>query len=127
MVTGAPLLSVIPANPLLPPGANSVVLDYATMFNLVFLGNGNPGENLPDTVNRMVPMDPMDPATGPQQVRSVIVEMATRSPVQDPHYLWDPSDPVTRFLVFGDGRPGAARVRYARAEVFVPNLALEGF
>lgn len=110
-------------------GSQTVILDYASMFNVQFIGNTQHGQDLPDVVNRTVLMNPMNPGERPEWVRSVIVEMATRSPIQDPRFPWPSAgtpDPVSRFLVHEDGRAGSARVRYARAEVFTPNIAIGG-
>ena len=121
-----------PKTPLLN-GANAVLLDYATMFNVLFLGNTEHGAGLDDIVNRAVPMNPMAgaPAGEPQWVRSIIVELAVRSPVMDSRYPWpaiiDQATALTHFQPWSDGRPGASRVRYARTEVFLPNVAAGGF
>lgn len=108
------------------PASFTAVLDYVAFFNTIFLANTANGAGQNDTVPRATAFDPR---TNPERVRSVIFELAARTPTHDPSFAWPGlgADPAQRFLVFDDGRPGAARVRYARAEVFVPNVAMGGF
>jgi hypothetical protein len=108
-----------------------VVLDYVVAFNLDFVmtagtGGGNPddyevGQVLTASVQSSV-------MNNPERVRAIRVTLATRTPEQNEHFPWDTGlcANLGCFRVFDD-RPGAARVRVARAEVFLPNIAYEGF
>lgn len=63
-------------------------------------------------------------AANPQNVRALLVEIAARTAEQDPQFPFVPSPPAigpSSYLVF-PGRPGAARLRSARAEISLPNL-----
>jgi len=116
-------------------GANAqpnrrAILDYVVGFNLWFTMNGaaggigvrdtyavGPGTDTALTVN-----------ANPERIRSVIIDLAVRTPEQDPTFPWDVDNcaGMRCYRVFAD-RPGSARVRRARAEVFVPNIASEGY
>jgi prepilin-type N-terminal cleavage/methylation domain-containing protein len=111
-----------------------VVLDYVVAFRLGFVTNGATAPGLPDD---FTPGD----ATGavnanPERVRAVHIDLAARTPEQDERFPWsaencDPDDTTPDalgrcFQVFSD-RPGAARVRAVHAEVFLPNVAYEGY
>jgi hypothetical protein len=67
----------------------------------------------------------------PQRVRSLHIEIAARTPEQDPRFPWvDPASdptapPLARFRVFA-ARDGAARVRSASAEITLMNLVYRG-
>ena len=59
----------------------------------------------------------------PQQVRSVIIKLGVRSPVEDPSIAYDATmDAGTRFEVDKDQK-GSARVRQMRIEIPVMNVA----
>jgi prepilin-type N-terminal cleavage/methylation domain-containing protein len=126
---------VQPGNKLTPLLFNNVpnrraILDYVVGFNLSFTMNGalggigvrdvydvGQGTNVPLTVN-----------ANPERIRSVIIELAVRTPEQDKTFPWsaEACADMRCYQVFSD-RPGSARVRRARAEVFVPNIANEGY
>ncbi|MGB5313627.1 MAG: hypothetical protein WBN38_16265, partial [Polyangiales bacterium] len=57
----------------------------------------------------------------PQQVRSVIIDLGIRNPLEDPNVEPNP-DGGTRFNV-SNAQTGAARVRNLRIEVPVMNVA----
>lgn len=72
-------------------------------------------------------------AAGVGSARRLVVSLAGRLNRQDPHFPWPygaigapaarpAAEPLNRFLVFPT-RSGASRVRYAEAEVFLPNIA----
>lgn len=66
-------------------------------------------------------------AATPQLVRSVIVTLSGRTAERDPRFPEGAAarnaenDPLSRFG-FGDGLPGASRVRTVRAEISLPNV-----
>jgi prepilin-type N-terminal cleavage/methylation domain-containing protein len=112
----------------MPPNRRAI-LDFVVGFNLAFtlttdtgIGNAdqytiNQTEQVPANVNNSL-----------QRIRSVIVDLAVRTPEQDPTFPWTANNCALQqcYRVFDD-RPGAARVRRMRAEVFVPNIAAEGY
>jgi hypothetical protein len=69
----------------------------------------------------------------PERIRSVQIDLAARTPQQDPSLTWSRTNcsQLHCFQIFPStgsaARPGAARVRRMRAEVFVPNVAFEGY
>jgi prepilin-type N-terminal cleavage/methylation domain-containing protein len=111
-----------------------VILDYVVSFNLSFAmtaetvsgaaDNYAPGVyiNTPGTVNG-----------SPQRIRAVQIDLAVRTPEQDATLTWTQAGcaGMACFQVFPTtgalGRRGAARVRRMRTEVFVPNVAYEGY
>lgn len=98
------------------------VLDYVIGFNLTFRTSGGAPTGIVwqptnTTVNNT-----------PQQLRSVIIDVAVRTPEQEQGMWHIAGAPLRSFVVFprtGTGAvlTGAARVRTARAEVFLPNIA----
>jgi prepilin-type N-terminal cleavage/methylation domain-containing protein len=105
------------------------ILDFVVGFNLEFTltaatGAGNPDQYVIDQTQTL----PANVNNAVERVRSVIVDLAVRTPEQDPTFPWTAADCLGQrcYRVFDD-RPGAARVRRMRAEVFVPNIAAEGY
>ena len=67
-------------------------------------------------------------AANAHHVRTVHVELSTRTMAHDPRFAFVPraaGQPLTRYQV-STNAPGAARVRTMRSEVFLPNVALRG-
>lgn len=133
------------------PGSNPAafmeraVLDYVVAFNLEFtMSNANLGGGQADAyvVGAMTVDDSLSAGSvnaNPERIRAVTIELAVRTPEQDGEFAHGNLRAVTPdyfdealcanlrcFQVFTD-RPGAARVRSLRAEVFVPNVAAEGY
>jgi hypothetical protein len=105
------------------------ILDYVVAFNLRFTMNGVTALGARDNYTVGVTTDTaLTVNTNPERVRSATVEIAVRTPEQDPTFLWSAQACANLrcYQVFAD-RPGAARVRRASAEVFIPNVANEGF
>jgi prepilin-type N-terminal cleavage/methylation domain-containing protein len=103
-----------------------VVLDYVVAFRLAFVMNGATAIGAPDN---FVPGAPgTTVATNPERVRAIRIDLAARTPEQDERFPWSQNTcaDLQCFRVFDD-RPGAARVRAVHAEVFVPNVAFEGY
>jgi prepilin-type N-terminal cleavage/methylation domain-containing protein len=117
-----------------------VVLDYVVGFNVAFTMNTATATGQPDSyVAGSLVGDLSDniPAfsgnaqqmvyNNPERIRAVSIELAVRAPEQDPRMPFTSNCANMRcFQVFSD-RPGAARVRRERADVFVPNVAFEGY
>lgn len=64
-------------------------------------------------------------AAFPERVFSALVTLGVRTAMADPRFRWlpqNPGDELTRFRYDVIGR-AAARVRIARAEIFLPNIA----
>jgi prepilin-type N-terminal cleavage/methylation domain-containing protein len=67
-------------------------------------------------------------ALRPSAIYALDLTVGARTPEQDDRFPWiapAAGDPLTRFRAFTD-RPGAMRVRTARAEVLLPNIAYRG-
>jgi prepilin-type N-terminal cleavage/methylation domain-containing protein len=95
------------------------LLDYVVKFNVSFLG-WFPGTG---GVNRVsyVPMTQVEVVTNPHFVRGVILDVAVRTPQQEPDFTADV--PTAAFKIWAGTNTGAARVRRMRAEMLMPNLA----
>ncbi len=102
-----------------------VVLDYLANFDVDLMVDVNLVPGSPPVIQRSDDGDAEDRSVNnPDQVRSVLVNLSSRSADQDesfPYVARAPGAPLTRYQVNG-GRPGAARVRSARAEIFLPNV-----
>jgi hypothetical protein len=103
--------------------STQVVAEFVTNFQVSFIidtDSGNPGDPTPtliassneNTINDF-----------PEQVRSVIIDLGIRSPLEDPTLdtAWTPNT-GTRFNVSA-AQTGAARVRNVRIEIPVMNVA----
>ena len=130
-------------NPLAKPtamaGANEivrVVLDYLVAFRLRFVMNAATAPGARD--NFIAGNSPGLVNTNPERVRAVQIDISARTPEQDPRVPGGvatcadplaPTPPISPgrcYQVF-DKRPGLARVRTVHAEVFLPNVAFEGY
>lgn len=63
----------------------------------------------------------------PERIFSAIVTLSVRAPTADPRFPWivqAANEELTRFR-FNAADAGAARIRTARAEIFLPNIAYE--
>jgi prepilin-type N-terminal cleavage/methylation domain-containing protein len=118
------------------PGNTRAVLDYVVAFNLEFTMNtsNTPGQN--DVYAPGLPTarwQPLAVNATPERIRAVSIDLAVRTPEQDPTLPWTQTGCANLrcFQVFpstGNGaRRGSARVRREHAEVFVPNVAFEGY
>lgn len=107
-----------------------VILDYVVGFNLSFTMNAaNTPMGAADVFAPGVFTDVAATVNAnPQLVRAVRIDLAVRTPEQDPRLVWSQAGcaGMRCFQVFAD-RPGASRIRRMRAEVFVPNVAFEGY
>jgi len=105
--------------------STQVVAEFVSNFEVKFL--------LDTTSGTAAPTLSTDPITGagaentingnPEQVRSVIIELSIRSPLEDPTIDYGSmTDAGTRFEV-DDTQTGSARVRKMRIEIPVMNVA----
>jgi prepilin-type N-terminal cleavage/methylation domain-containing protein len=129
---------VAPGNKITPfavggvPAVPRVILDYVVGFNLSFTMTANTAMGAPDAFAPGVFTDVAATVNAnPQLIRAVRIDLAVRTPEQDPALSplpWVPARcaGMRCFQVFAD-RPGASRVRRLRAEVLVPNVAIEGY
>ena len=106
--------------------STQVIAEFVSNFRVSFLLDTDSG-------NATGPSISTDPITGsqaeddvnddPQQVRSVIIELGIRSPMEDPSIEFaSNTDAGTRFEVHKD-QTGSARVRKTRIEIPVMNVA----
>jgi prepilin-type N-terminal cleavage/methylation domain-containing protein len=131
---------VLPGDKVTPlannPGNTRAVLDFVVAFNVAFTMNGNTAPG--DTDNYAAGPTPVQLAAAtvnanPERIRAVSIDLAVRTPDQDPTLPWSQTGCANLrcFQVYpssGNGaRRGSARVRREHAEVFVPNVAFEGY
>ncbi len=94
-------------------------------FNVDFLVNQNAVRNQPPV---------LAPLTGaaaqgapPHQIFSALVTLAVRTAIHDPRFPWilqNGNEELTRFR-FDNRNAGSTRIRIARAEIFLPNVAYQ--
>ena len=101
------------------PQTTQVIAEFVTNFQVSFLIDNNSGTGL--APNLQATSDPNTINGSPQQVRSVVIDLGIRSPLEDPNVEPNP-DGGTRFNV-SNAQKGAARVRNIRIEVPVMNVA----
>jgi len=105
-------------------------LDFVVGFNLQFTFNTATLPNNPD-VYTIGNWQVGNVNTAPESIRAVSINLAVRTPTQDPALPFIDADGNP---LCGNRRcyqvftwPGRASVRELRAEVFLPNLAQEGY
>ncbi len=106
------------------PGSTQVLAEFVSNFRVSFLLDTNSGTTQP-------PLLSSDPVTGgaaetavnanPEQVRTVIIELGVRNPLEDPDVPFL-ADAGTRFEVNANQK-GSARVRNLRIEIPVMDVA----
>jgi Tfp pilus assembly protein PilW len=103
------------------PNSTQIIAEFVTNFEVSFVIDGNSGNPAlaPD-------LDPTSDATtinnAPQQVRSVIIQLGIRNPLEDSTLEFAANNDRTRFEV-NENQKGSARVRHLRMEVPVMNVA----
>jgi hypothetical protein len=107
------------------------ILDFVVAFNLGFTlnrSNTPPGAADDYKVGDTVKTDVMTTINdAPELIRSVRIDLAVRAPFQDSSRAWSATNCANmRCIQVGAGQ-GAAPVRHMRTEVFVPNVAYEGY
>ena len=102
------------------PSSTQVVAEFVSNFQVSFLidgGSGGPTASLTATSDETTIND------YPEQVRTVIIDLGIRSPMEDPAIPYSTNtDAGTRFEV-DDTQMGSARVRHMHIEVPVMNVA----
>lgn len=115
-------------------GTQRIVLEYVASISYSFVFDTQLTPGMPPTL-----VEATDAAAEaifaarPEQVRSVIVTLAARTPEIDPRFAWVAEAagnlangvPPTRYRPNSD-LPGAARVRSMRTEIFLTNVAARG-
>jgi prepilin-type N-terminal cleavage/methylation domain-containing protein len=124
--------NMLPMNPaaIVPSFNSRSILDFVVSFNLSFTMTDDTGPNQPDAYIMGNTVSDNSVNQAPERIRAVTIDVAARLPFQDPTLPWSLN--TCRggrcFEVFHqEKQPGAARVRHMRAEVFVPNVAYEGY
>jgi hypothetical protein len=103
------------------------VLDYVVSFNLSFRASG--AQTSPNTLD-WAPAAASVVNNTPEMLRSAIIDIAARTPEQEPEMFVTTGAPLRSFRLFlgpNNQNLGAARVRAAHAEVFLPNIAYRGY
>jgi prepilin-type N-terminal cleavage/methylation domain-containing protein len=111
----------------LPNGRRSI-LEFAVHFDVDAVVDNAPLGNPPNLQQLNDAAAATAVQTTPSRVRTLIVEVAARTPIQDPDFPWvarAPGAPLSRFRVFSNRR-GAARVRSSRIEVTLFNVIFRG-
>lgn len=124
---------ITPFAPAQPPRP---ILDYVATFNLQFTTTAQLQPGQPDQFVVGLTADVALPAAqatalinnNPELVRAVRVELGVRTPATDPGMRW-PCPFQACMALEPDPQEGAptARVRVLRSEIFLPNLAMEGY
>ena len=125
------VLDSVSGNP--RPNTTQVVAEFVSHFQVSFLVDTNSGEFDSTTGKAKPPALSTTAITGssaettinddPQEVRSVIIDLGIRSPLEDPAVDYASNNGrMTRFDV-NDTQTGSARVRHMRIEIPVMNVA----
>ena len=100
------------------PIEDRALLDYVVKFNVDFIMRDANTRRM-----NYVPRTATEVMTDPERVRGVVLEVAVRTAQSEPDFT--SFVPQGMFRVNARG-PGAARVRRARAELLLPNIANRG-
>lgn len=116
-----------------PNSVSRVVLDYLAAFTLGFTMTAATGPTQPDQyvigASGSRTFNPVQVNQDPDLIRAIWLTLAVRAPSTDPGMRFFNCGNLQCFQIdreAGVGGP-AARVRTLRAEVFLPNIAYEGF
>lgn len=100
-----------------------IIAEFVTHFSVGFLVDTNSGATTtPPTLVFKGAADQNDINSNPHQIRSVIIELGVRTPLEDPTLPFGADAGTTRFDVNKDTY-GSARMRIMRIEVPVMNIA----
>jgi hypothetical protein len=103
------------------PNTTQVLAEFVSNFEVSFLVDANSGKPL--APNIVAETDSADINDDPQLVRSVLIDLGIRSPLEDPSIPYSGvTDANTRFEVDPDAK-GSARVRHIRIEIPVMSVA----
>ena len=103
------------------PNSTQIIAEFVSNFQVSFVVEGKATRDV-KTPSLSVSSDPTVINDTPQKVRSVIVDLGVRNPLEDPNIPFNADDGGTRFEVNKD-QVGSARVRHIRIEVPVMNVA----
>jgi hypothetical protein len=113
------------------------LLNFAVAFNLSFTMTTLQPAGQPDVYTPGLQVADTDGAitAAPERIRAVSIMLAARTPQEDPTLPWVRAACAINWSCYqvfpkpvGAANPmGAARVRWLRSEVFVPNIAYEGY
>lgn len=114
----------------LPGTAVRVVAERVVHFNVDLLTNANAIRTQTAVMAPQLGLNATNFANAnPERIISAIVTLAVRTPISDQRFGWLAQGPGAELVRFrldpGQGGAGSFRVRVARAEIFLPNLALE--
>jgi len=105
--------------------STQVLAEFVSDFRVSFLLDANSGTTLAPSISA----DPITGATAqttvnanPEQVRTVIIDLGIRDPMEDPAIPFIANAQKTRFEV-DQNQTGSARVRHMRIEIPVMNVA----
>lgn len=101
------------------PIEDRALLDYVVRFNVDFLMRA-PNTSLMDYSVQPI----ANVLLNPERIRGVILELAVRTAQSEPDFT--SAIPNAAFRVYRQQGSGAARVRRARAELLLPNIANRG-
>jgi prepilin-type N-terminal cleavage/methylation domain-containing protein len=95
------------------------LLDYVVRFKVDFLMMNSEASERDSRIS-YVPMTELEWLDSPQRVRGARIDVAVRTPQQEPDFTADVA--AAAFKLYYPGK-GAARVRRMRAELLLPNIA----
>ena len=104
------------------------ILEFAIHFNIQTIYDQSARGGI---INLSAPVATF-PLASTSRLRALQVDIAARTPDTDPSFPFPypatraAADPLNSILVFGDGRPGSARVRRAMAEFVLDNFVDRG-
>jgi len=112
-----------PADGTVRPNTTQVLAEFVSNFEVSFRLDRNSGQPLAPDIVDADESDFTQINNNPQQVRSVVINLGIRSPLEDPSIPFSAVNAEnTRFEV-DDGEKGSARVRHIRIEVPVMSVA----
>jgi hypothetical protein len=106
------------------PNTTQVIAEFVSNFEVSFIVDTNSGNAGAPTLDALTRTEATTSINGnPERVRSVIIDLGIRSPLEDPSIEYGSNtDAGTRFEVNKD-QTGSARVRKMRIEIPVMNVA----
>lgn len=124
------LLDIVPSGA--TPTYNSrSLLNYVVAFHLRFTMTAATAAGAADAYDPgTLTQDPVEVNGAPERIRSVQFELAARVPLPNRNLAWDATtcaDHYRCFRVFTLGKAQVSSVRWTRTDVFVPNVAYEGY
>ncbi|MBT8468832.1 MAG: prepilin-type N-terminal cleavage/methylation domain-containing protein [Deltaproteobacteria bacterium] len=110
-----------PADGTVRTNTTQVLAEFVSNFEVSFLVDRASGTAMPPVIETEA--DPTVINSNPEQVRSVLIELGIRSPLEDPSIPYSGvTDANTRFEV-NPNEKGSARVRHLRIEIPVMSVA----